>query len=303
MAAQTAAQRIQQGGRGPSRTSLFTLIELFLVSKKVEGRSDRTLGWYKSNLQRFAEFVGGEQATANALSLQRGREFVDHLQSQTTRNEDHQYRQPMEGGLSPRSVSGYVRTLKAFGGWLSEEGYVQEHPFERLKSPKLPETMIEILSDDEIRRLVAAINPKTPLGARMYAMFLLLLDTRIRASELTTLTLGNTSLDEGYVKVIGKGQKERMVPIGAATKKALMTYMMAHRPVPAKPGNDNLFLTFDGYPMKYAGFAQTIRRLGESADVPRLHPHLFRYTFAVRYLMNGGDVMTLRLILGHTRTV
>ena len=301
MTTQSAPKGQTKGGTASNGMPLSKLIDLFLVSKKVEGRSEKTLSWYRSNLCRYAEFAGDDgPATANDLSLQSGRAFVNHLQSQPKRYEEHQYREPLKGGLSPRSVHGYVRTLKAFGSWLSEEGYVDAHPFQRLKPPKLPETMIQILSDDEIRQLVAAINPKTPLGARTYAMFLLLLDTGIRASELVTLTLSNTYLDDGYVKVFGKGSKERMVPIGAATKKALMTYMMAHRPEPVRPETDNLFLTFDGYPMKYAGFAQAIRRLGVAASVPRLHPHLFRHTFAVRYLMNGGDVMTLRLILGHT---
>jgi integrase/recombinase XerC/integrase/recombinase XerD len=131
-------------------------------------------------------------------------------------------------------------------------------------------------------------------------ILLLLLDTGIRASELCGLTLDNTHLNEGYIKVCGKGNKERIVPFGATTKKAIMRYLHAYRPEPATNAVKALILTFDGLEMVYAGLSQVIRRLAATAEIPRLHLHLFRHTFAVRYLMNGGDIMTLRLILGHT---
>jgi site-specific recombinase XerD len=129
---------------------------------------------------------------------------------------------------------------------------------------------------------------------------MLLLDTGIRASELCTLTMANTHINEGYIKVRGKGDKERHVPIGNSLKKALIRYINAWRPEPVEEGIDELILSVRGYPLTYDGLAQMIKRLGRRMDVPRLRAHLFRHTFAVRYLMNGGDVMTLRLILGHT---
>jgi integrase/recombinase XerC/integrase/recombinase XerD len=160
--------------------------------------------------------------------------------------------------------------------------------------------MIEILSDDEIGRIVQSINPDSFLGARLYAIVLVLLDTGIRASELCTLTMDNTFLTEGFLKVRGKGNKERMVPFGALTKKALLKYLHSYRPEAQSDDQRELFLSIEGTPLSYNGLALLIRRLGSNSDVPRLHPHLFRHTFAVRYLMNGGDIMTLRLILGHT---
>ncbi len=284
-----------------AKTPLTTLIDLYIVSKQIEGRSPKTLTWYRANLERFAEFItNGHEATVSDASLENARAFIAFLQGRSTRYEDHEMRPVKEGGLSPHSVHGYVRTLKAFGSWMSEEGYVKRHPFQRLKPPKLPETMLEILSDDEIMALIRAINASSLLGARMYAIVLLLLDTGIRANELCTLTLDNTNLQEGYVKVCGKGNKERMVPIGGATTKALMRYIQAFRPEPVATGVNSVFLSDDSTPLTYSGLSQALRRLGKSANVKRLHAHLFRHTFAVRYLMNGGDVMTLRLILGHT---
>jgi site-specific recombinase XerD len=127
-------------------------------------------------------------------------------------------------------------------------------------------------------------------------MVLLLLDTGIRASELCTLTLENTFVKEGYIKVSGKGDKERMVAFGATTKKALMRYLTTFRPQSDDP---YLVLTSQGV-ITYTALNHCIKRIGISVGIPRLHPHLFRHTFAVNYLMNGGDIMSLRLMLGHT---
>jgi integrase/recombinase XerC/integrase/recombinase XerD len=160
--------------------------------------------------------------------------------------------------------------------------------------------MIEILSDREIARIIQHINPNCFLGARLYLMVLLLLDTGIRASELCTLTLDNTFIEENYIKVTGKGNKERIVPFGATTKKALIRYATTWRPEPVHSDVNELILSVEGRPLSYSGLSHALKRLGQRAGVPRLHAHLFRHTFAVRYLMNGGDVMTLRLMLGHT---
>lgn len=285
-----------------SDMTLPTLIDLFLTTKQVEGRSKKTVDWYRANLTCFADFLANEDEPVllKEISLQQARAFVAHLQARNTRYDNHEMRPVKKGGLSPHTIHAYVRSLKAFGSWLFEEGYVTYHPFQRLKPPKLPETMIQTLTDEEIGQIFRAINPAGFLGSRLQAMILLLLDTGIRASELCTLTLANAYLKDGYVKVTGKGNKERMVPIGGSTQKALVRYVHTFRPEPEREEIDELFLSVYGTPLAYQGFRQIIKRLGKTAEVPRLHAHLFRHTFAVRYLMNGGDVMTLRLILGHT---
>ena len=106
-------------------------------------------------------------------------------------------------------------------------------------------------------------------------------------------------MEENYLKVIGKGNKERFVPITDNTKKALISYLNAWRIEPQN-GCQNLILSEDGLPMTVGALLQMIKRLGAKAGIPRLHPHLFRHSFSVKFLVNGGDVMTLRRILGHT---
>lgn len=152
-----------------------------------------------------------------------------------------------------------------------------------------------------VGRLIGSIKPDNMLGARGHAIVLPLLDTGTRASELCSLKLSNTSLKGGgYVKVLGKGSKERMVPFDGTTKKSLIRYIRGFRPESTHEDTDELFLSVDGTRLTYEGLAQIIRRLAKTAVIPGLHAHLCRHPFAVRYLVNGGDVMTLRLVLGQT---
>lgn len=278
--------------------SFATLIELFLATKKTEGKSPKTISWYGEFLRKFEEFLGSE-AKIGDFTVENARAFIAHLQSRNCRFENHPLSPKQEGGLSPYTIHGYVRTLKVFASWLAEEGFTSTNVLARLKAPKLPTPVIEILSQDEIEALVKHINPNCFLGSRLYAALLLLLDTGIRAQELCTLTVDNVFLNEDYIKVKGKGNKERLVPFCATTKKALLRYFTTFRPQPGE-GVNNFFLSAEGLPWRYSGLLQAIKRLGKAAGVPRLHPHLLRHTFAVNYLMNGGDVMTLKMILGHT---
>lgn len=276
--------------------TLPVLLELFAATKKVEGKSPKTISWYINRMQHFIAFLGEKIHIAD-LTLNNARAFIASLQERTQRYVDHPISPVQDGGLSPYTIHGYVRTLKAFGAWMAEEGFISQNPFANLKRPKLPETLIEVLSDQEIGAITQNINPNTFLGARMAVVFSLLLDTGIRANELLTLKIEDIDLDRNCLKVRGKGNKERIVPFGNGTKKVIMRYAVTFRP---KSDSPYLVLSVDGEKLNYDSLAHLVKRLGESVGIPRLHPHLLRHTFAVRYLMNGGDLMSLRLILGHT---
>lgn len=279
--------------------TLATLIDLFLATKQTEGKTTKTLSWYRQKLEAFDQFLGGN-APLKEVNLAQARAFIAHLQGKETKFDGHPFRPEAQEGLSAHTVHGYARTLKAFSSWLVEEGFATHDPFAKLKRPKTPKAMIEVLSDDEIASLLASINPNHLMGARLYAAFLTLLDTGIRANELCTLTLDNTHLNEGYLKVFGKGQKERMVPFGATTKKALLRWLITWREALACDGEEAFFLTETGEPLSYSALSQAVKRLGKRAGVERLHCHLLRHTFSVHYLMAGGDIMTLKLMLGHS---
>ncbi|MCL5998694.1 MAG: tyrosine-type recombinase/integrase [Chloroflexi bacterium] len=276
-------------------TKLDVLINLFVATKQTEGRSVNTILWYRRMLGRFSGYLPG--STVKDFTLANARAFVAHLQQMAVRYERHPLSPPKVGGLSPASIHGYVRTLKTFSAWLHEEGFTREDALAKLKRPKLPETLIEVLSESEIQALFNGLNPNTYLGNRLYTILMLLLDTGIRASELCTLTTHNLDLVDGKIKVTGKGNKERIVPFGANTKKALLRHVSAWRPVSE---SDRVFLDLAGGPLSYNNLIHGMKKLGTRVGVQRLHPHLCRHTFAVKFLMNGGDLMSLKMLLGHT---
>ena len=281
--------------------TLPQLIEQFCATKQVEGKTQKTVKWYKESLHRFISYLtNGHETTLSDLTLENARAFVASLQDQEVKWKGHPQQHEKAGKLSAFTVHGYVRALKVFSAWLSDEGYTPQDVLLRLKKPKLPQPLIEVLTDEELNKIMSVVNPNCFLGARLNLIVLLLLDTGIRASELCSLKLADTNLNQGTLKVWGKGNKERIVPFGTVAKKALLRYVTTWRPEPATAQVDTLVLSTDGTELAYWGLMHIIRRLSVTANIERLHAHLFRHTFAVRYLTNGGDVMTLRLILGHT---
>jgi site-specific recombinase XerD len=278
-------------------TTVDDLIELFLATKRTEGRSENTLLWYRHMLNTFGAFLG--PATARDVTLNNARAFVASLQEREVRYEVHPLSPAKRGGLSPSTIHGYVRTLKVFSTWLVEEGLTTVNALAKLRRPKLPETLIAVLADEEIERLFAKVNPNCYLGNRMYCILNLLLDTGIRASELCSLRLENVNVQENYIKVVGKGRKERIIPFGNKTKKDLTRYLN-HWRMSLESESPYAFLDLGGGPVTYNNLIHLFHRLGKRAGVLRLHPHLLRHSFAVNYLVNGGNLMTLKLMLGHS---
>lgn len=275
-------------------TTLTAMLADFAATKKTEGKSPKTVDWYVYLLSKFINFAGPE-ATVKDFTLQRVRAFIADLQSHTERYVNHKRIPVQKGGLSAYTIHGYVRALKVFAAWLYEEGHTTSNVLVKLKRPKLPSTMIEVLTDEEIGRILDCCNPKCFLGARLNAIMTLLLDTGIRADELCTLTVANCDLKGDKIKVRGKGDKERVVPVGNGAKKALLNWTNYWRP----KGSEYVFTNVDGDPLTYGGLQQIIRRVAQRSGVTRLHAHLFRHSFAVRFLVAGGDLATLKLFLGH----
>jgi site-specific recombinase XerD len=233
------------------------------------------------------------------LTVDDARAFIKYLMDRTTRYPDHVLRTEMAGGLAPTTIHGYARSQRTFAGWLQREGYTDENVFEGLKPPKLPQTLIQPLTEDEIRRILLLIPQHTTEGMLNYTIILTFLDTGIRLSELIHLKIADIDFTVGQFKVFGKGAKERIVPMGYATRCAIIRYKDSFRPTPVNPNESHLFLSMAGTPISEASVEKIVQRLARKANLPRLHPHLFRHSFAVRYLVNGGDVFTLQKIFGH----
>ena len=211
----------------------------------------------------------------------------------------HPYTPTQSQVLSPKTVQAHVRALKAFSTWLYQEGYTEDNRLGTLRLPKAPTKLIQPLSPQEIAEITAAINKSTPLGKRDYALFLTMLDCGSRESEVGVI-LDDVNLSQGSIHVMGKGGKERNIPIGQFVTNLLYHYIHYERPILNSMGSNYLFLSKDGNPMTANAIKLMFSRLAKKSGVRRLHAHLCRHTFAVNYLLNGGDIFTLKEILGHT---
>jgi site-specific recombinase XerD len=233
----------------------------------------------------YLESVGISPVLAN-FNLENVRDFIVH---------EHNRK------LSPFTVQAMVRALKAFSSWLFNEQYTEENILANLKMPKAPVRMVEPLTPDEISTLITAQNSLTAIGSRNVAILITLLGTGIRESEFSNLQFEDAHIEQGYLKVMGKGSKERVVPIGGLGQKVLWRYVFHFRPEPINEANNYLFLTLDGKKLKPNAIKLLLKRWGKKAGVPRLHAHLCRHTYATDFLIyNCGDVFRLQQILGHT---
>ncbi len=280
---------------------LKVLAQHFELFNRTEGKSQKTIRWYNLALRLFENFLIESEKSTKLVDLDEStvREFILYLQGKN-RWQDNPYVPTQLNKLAAISIQTYIRALRAFFNWLYKENYAMENRLGKLRPPKAPTKVTDVLTPQEIARILASLNPNTSSGARDYAILVLLLDSGLRSSELTGAKLEDTNLDGGYLKVMGKGSKERVVPFGASAQKALLRYLLHFRPEPFNFTVNNLFLSLDGKPLSQNTVKMIFRRIAERSGVKRLHPHLCRHTFATNYLINGGDVFSLQQILGHT---
>jgi len=266
---------------------LTKLVSHFAQSNKAEAKSPKTVSWYTEMLFDFVKFLrsSGREAILAELNAFSVRDFIIREQNR---------------GLSPYTVQGKVRALKAFSSWLLADGYTSENVLSNIKLPRVPLKIVEPLTPPEIDLLISAQNPLTAIGCRDIAILVTLLDTGLRLSELSGLHLYDAHTEEGYLKIMGKGAKERLVPVGALAQKMLWRYVFHFRPQPATEQDNYLFLTLDGRRLSSNAIRLIFERWGRRAGVPRLHAHLCRHTYATNFLTQQcGDVLRLKLILGH----
>jgi len=283
------------------QTTLDQLIWAFEVRNRTLNRSPKTTSWDSNNLRLFKNFLEahGYSLAIGDIGIQVVREYIMHLQTKN-KYDNHPLTPVREERLTPCTIRDHVETIKALFTWLSEEGYTETNKLEMLKYPKVPKKYVEVLSDEEIRKVLSIIDQDSPAGARNAAIMVTFLDTGLRVAELVNLKMGDARIEQGYLKVMGKGSRERMVPIGVSTQRILLRYVLRYRPEPAHAEADNFFLTSYRKPMTVNTVHLMLKRLGAAAGVKRLHAHLCRHTFATKYLLNGGDVFSLQQILGHS---
>ncbi len=288
-------------GNSKVAPAIDELIASYEMANLADGKSPNTIRWYEDILKAFLGYLKAKQACLDlsGFNIDAVRGYSLYLRHKP-RFQGHPYTPQQDEPISPRTVQCHVRALKAFSSWLYLEGYTAENRLKNLKLPKAPAKMMEPLTPEEIHKITSTIKTTLSTGARNHAILVLALDTGLRASEMAGIRLGRLNLETGYVKVMGKGAKERITPFGKFAERTLWHYINKVRPKPVNSDCDNLFLSRDGKPITVNTIKLVFSRLAKTSGVERLHAHLCRHTFASNYLLNGGDVFSLREILGHT---
>jgi len=281
--------------------SLSEFIDYYEICNRAEDKSPKTVVWYSANLKSFHNYLKSRHLPDNldAIDINILRQYVLYLLKKN-KYHGHPITPEKAEPLSAATVHGHVRTLRAFFSWLVAEGFIEISPAKNLKPPKVCRKVVSTLSDEEIRAILGVLKPVNSSVARNQTIFMLLLDTGLRMGELMNLKMDDVHMDEGLLKVMGKGKKERIVPMGSNAQRALQRYLFRYRPKPLHLGINNAFLSVLGKPLTENSIKLIFSRLAKKSGVSRLHAHLCRHTFATRFLINGGDVFTLQQILGHS---
>jgi integrase/recombinase XerD len=204
-------------------------------------------------------------------------------------------------GLAARSVARAVHAARGFFRFAVREGRLENDPMQNLRAPKAFKGLPRFLSRDQVEALLAAPDPTTPYGLRDRAILELLYATGLRASELVGLRPGDLDLEIGLLRCMGKGRKERLVPVGRVAGRSVRKYLDAARPALAKGrGSPFLFLNNRGQRLSRMGLWLVVRRHAVTAGVARtLTPHVLRHSFASHLLERGADLRALQVMLGH----
>ena len=252
-----------------------------------QGLSANTLAAYRADLVGLALWL--TQREKHLLSAGE-QELLDNLAGQ------------MAQGAKPRTTARRLAAWRHFYRYQLREGQLQADPTAQIVSPKAGRKLPGILTEAEVDRLLAAPDSSSALGIRDRAMLEVLYASGLRVSELVTLTLGQVNLNSGYLRISGKGGKERLVPLGEQAMASLSKYLQLVRPLWLQDrACADLFITQRGQAMTRQAFWYLIKRYALQAGIGKpLSPHTLRHAFATHLLDHGADLRAVQLLLGHS---
>jgi integrase/recombinase XerD len=264
-----------------------TTIDAYLDHLRVERRlAEHTLESYARDLRALAEYAAGAERPIETLDRQALEAFV---------------RQQMTRGLAPRSVTRSVAAIRGFYKFLVLDRRLEESPADDLRPPRAWPALPTHLSLEEVDALIAQPDVSSSLGLRDRAMIELLYATGMRVSELVGVRTADLHLDEHYLTCVGKGNKERIIPIGDQATDWVRRYLREARPALLKKrASARLFLNVRGGSLSRVGFWKILKGYGKRAHLPAtLSPHVLRHSFATHLLERGADLRAIQMMLGH----
>lgn len=260
------------------------LLEFKTYLKLEKGLAENTIESYLRDVRKLTKFTDIPPLEIDAKEVE---EFL------------YQF---AKGDYSPRSQARLISSIKSFFGYLQWEEWRKDNPAELLETPKLGMKLPDTLSESEIDQIIALIDLSKPEGERNRAILETLYGCGLRVSELTELKLSDLFFEESFIRVLGKGNKTRLVPISDYTQKFINIYknqVRVHQPIQAG-FEDFLFLNRRGKNLTRVMIFTIIKQLAEQAGIHKnISPHTFRHSFATHLLKNGADLRSIQMMLGH----
>jgi integrase/recombinase XerD len=269
---------------GPAVTGM-TIDGYLVYLRDVRRMSPNTVESYARDLAALAAFAEKRKLDPAALDRRELDAFVRSL---------------MASGLSPRSTARAVACIRGFYKFLAVEQRRESSPADDLRAPRAWAALPKFLDLEEVDRLLAQPDVSTPRGLRDKALISVLYATGLRVSELVSLKLPNLHLLEGYLTCVGKGDKERIVPIGQEATEWVQKYLAEARPKLAPKSSPWLFVNARGGPLSRVGFWKLLKEYGLKGGITRnISPHVLRHSFATHLLDRGADLRAIQMMLGH----
>ncbi|MCP4198964.1 MAG: site-specific tyrosine recombinase XerD [Proteobacteria bacterium] len=267
-------------------SNLSILTDLYISHLKVErGLRPNTIEAYSRDMAAFGDFSEKKQIPITSITNREISEFLAHLS---------------RDGMSRRSQSRILSSLRGFFRYLREEKHIPTDPTEDLEAPKQHMTLPVVLTVKEVENLLSTPDVSTPRGMRDLAMLHTMYAAGLRVSELVTLKLRDLDLTSGCLAVTGKGNKRRLIPLNEISIAVIEKYLAEIRPLWAKPTNTEVFLTNRRAPMTRQGFWLVVKKYAFKAGITKaLSPHKLRHSFATHLLEGGADLRSVQAMLGH----
>lgn len=265
----------------------FQLLDSFIDSLWLEkGLSENTLSAYRSDLNRFCHSLSKQNTSIEAFTLQQLQHYLADRYDQ---------------GLSERSTARFLSSLRALVKYHITQGLREDDPLALLHNPKLGKFLPKTLSEHQVEALLEAPDIQEPIQLRDKAMLEVLYASGLRVSELVGLRLGQLSTVQGVVRITGKGNKERLVPLGEEALGWIQQYLRTGRVMLLKQQSDVLFPSSRGRQMTRQTFWHRIRHYAVQAGIEQnLSPHTLRHAFATHLLNHGADLRVVQMLLGHS---
>ena len=266
-------------------TELLQHYEQYLLLE--QGLSANTREAYGRDLRRFLDYAGARHVDALDVDLPLLEDYVQHL---------------FEAGIAASSMARMISSVRSFYRYLQIDGYLGQDPTELLETPRQPKHLPEVLTIEEVERILDAIDLSTPEGQRDRCLIELLYSCGLRVSEVCALRLSDLFFDEGFVRVIGKGDKQRVVPISPRAMHEVHNWLDARADIAVKPEDEDvLFVSARrGRRLSRVTVFHNIKQHVAAAGIDKsVSPHTFRHTFATHLLEGGASLPAIQAMLGH----